>query len=215
MIVPPRIAPTHVVILPISPKPETRDAVFGAAEKLAEQLRGVSFHGAPVEVEIDKRDIGGGTKNWEWIKKGAPVRIEIGPRDLEKGTVAVARRDQPPKEKQFLPMADAVAQMAATLQAIQDNLYARALALRDANLCDIDTREAFYEYFTPKNSAKPEIHGGFARSHWCGSPACEAQIKEDLKVTIRCIPFDAAVEDGGCVFCGNASKWRVIFAKSY
>jgi prolyl-tRNA synthetase len=215
MIVPPRIAPTHVVILPISPKPETREAVFAAADKLAAELRGVSFHGAPVEVEVDKRDIGGGTKNWEWIKKGAPVRIEIGPRDLEKGTVAVARRDQPPKEKQFLEMADAVAQIAATLQAIQDNLYARALALRDANLRDLDTKEAFYEYFTPKNAAKPEIHGGFARSHWCGSPACEAQIKDDLKVTVRCIPFDAAKEEGACVFCGKASSRRVIFAKSY
>ena len=112
-------------------------------------------------------------------------------------------------------MADVVAQIAATLQAIQDNLYARALALRDANLCDIDAKEPFYEYFTPKNSGKPEIHGGFVRAHWCGSGKCEAQIKEDLKVTIRCIPFNASVEDGRCVFCGNASSRRVIFAKSY
>jgi prolyl-tRNA synthetase len=154
-------------------------------------------------------------KNWEWIKKGVPVRIELGPRDLEKKTVAVARRDQSPKEKQFLPVADVIGQIAAMLQAIQDNLYARALALREANICDIDTKEAFYDYFTPKNKAKPEIHGGFARSHWCGSGACEEQIKADLKVTIRCIPFDAAAEDGRCVFCDNASKRRVIFAKSY
>ena len=215
MIVPPRIAPTHVVILPITPKPETRDAVFGAVDQLAEQIRAVNFHGAPVEVEVDKRDIGGGVKNWEWIKKGIPVRIEIGPRDLEKGTVAVARRDQPPREKQFLTMADAVAQIAGTLQSIQDNLYARALAFRDANLRAIDTKEAFYEYFTPKNPSKPEIHGGFALSHWCGSGECEARIKEDLKVTIRCIPSDAKPEQGRCVFCGNESARRVIFAKSY
>ena len=215
MIVPPRIAPTHVVILPISPKPETRDAVFAAADSLAIELRKLSFHGTPIEVEVDKRDIGGGTKNWEWIKKGAPVRIEIGPRDLEKGTVAVARRDQSPKEKQFLPMADVPAQIVGTLQSIHDTLFERALALRDANLCDINTKEAFYDYFTPKNSAKPEIHGGFARSHWCGSTECEAQIKEDLKVTIRCIPFNAEAEEGSCVFCGGASHRRVIFAKSY
>ena len=215
MIVPPRIAPTHVVILPISPKPETREAVFAAADQLAAELRKVSFHGAPLEVEVDKRDIGGGTKNWEWIKKGAPVRIEIGPRDLEKGTVALARRDQSPKEKQFLPMADVPAQIAGTLQSIQDTLFERALALRDANLRDLDTKEAFYDYFTPKNAAKPEIHGGFARSHWCGSSACESQIKEDLKVTVRCIPFNAVAEEGSCVFCGGASHRRVIFAKSY
>jgi prolyl-tRNA synthetase len=215
LIVPPRIAPTHVVILPISPKPDTREAVWAAAAKLAAQLRAVSFQGAPIEVEVDKRDIGGGVKNWEWIKKGAPVRIEIGPRDLEKGTVAVARRDQPPREKQFLPAAQAVEQMAATLQAIQDNLYARALALRESALRDIDTREEFYAFFTPKNATKPEIHGGFANSHWCGSGVCEERIKNDLKVTIRCIPFDAKEEEGRCVFCGETSRRRVLFAKSY
>jgi len=215
MIVPPRIAPTHVVILPISPKPETRDAVFAAANSLAGALRKISFHGTPIEVEVDQRDIGGGTKNWEWIKKGAPIRIEIGPRDLEKGTVALARRDQSPKEKQFLPMVDVPSQIAEILQSIQDTLFERALALRDSHLCNLDTKEAFYDYFTPKNLEKPEIHGGFARSHWCESPECEAAIKEDLKVTIRCIPFHAEVEEGSCLFCGGASHRRVIFAKSY
>src|SRR5438067_10656830 len=101
MIVPPRIAPTHVVILPITPKPDTREAVLGAAEKLAGELRALRFHGEPVVVEVDKRDIGGGAKSWEWIKRGAPVRIEIGPRDLEKGSAAVSRRDQGAKEMQF------------------------------------------------------------------------------------------------------------------
>ncbi len=126
MIVPPRIAPTHVVILPIAPKPDTRDAVFEAADKLADELRAQRFHGEPIEVEVDKRDLGGGVKNWEWIKKGVPVRIEIGPRDIAQGTAAVSRRDQGVKEKQFLPLQQIVGEIGATLQAIQDNLYARA-----------------------------------------------------------------------------------------
>ena len=105
LVLPPRIAPTQIVILPITPKPETRDAVFAAAEKLAEELRAQTAFGEAISVEVDKRDIGGGTKNWEWIKKGVPIRVEIGPRDLEKGTVAVARRDRGPKEKEFLPNA--------------------------------------------------------------------------------------------------------------
>jgi prolyl-tRNA synthetase len=215
MIVPPRLAPTHVVILPIIPKPETRDAVMEAANKLATALRAQRFAGEAVSVEVDSRDLHGGTKSWEWIKKGAPVRIEIGPRDLEKGTVALSRRDQGVKEKQFLTMAEAEAQIVTILDSIQSSLYERALAYRDANTRAVDSREEFYEFFTPKNAERPEIHGGFARAHWCGSAACEAKIKEDLKVTIRCIPFDAQPENGACVVCGQPSGKRVLWAKSY
>ncbi len=216
LILPPRIAPAHIVISPVSPKPETRDAVYAAVDKLAAELRAQTFMGEPLRVEVDKRDIGGGQKNWEWIKKGVPIRVELGPRDLEKGSVAVARRDKGPKEKEFLPMADFVAQAAGILQTIQDALLARATALRDAHTVKIDTKEDFYAFFTAKNKEKPEIHGGFALSHWCGNADCEEKIKEDLRVTIRCIPFDAAEEAGECIYgCGRASGRRVIFAKSY
>lgn len=215
MILPPRVAPTHVVILPVTPKPDTRDAVLEAADKLAQELRARRFHDEPVTVEVDRRDLGGGTKNWEWIKKGAPVRIEIGPRDLAQGTVALARRDKGVKEKEFLPAADVAARIPEILQSIQDALYARALAYRDQCTQPIDTREAFYAYFTPKNADKPEIHGGFAQAHWCGCAGCEEAIKTDLKVTIRCIPFDAKEEDGACVVCGKPSRKRVLWAKSY
>ena len=93
LVLPPRIAPTHIVILPVTPKPETRDAVLAAAHELAPQLRAIIWHGAPLEVQVDQRDLGGGVKNWEWIKKGVPLRVELGPRDLESGQVAVSRRD--------------------------------------------------------------------------------------------------------------------------
>jgi prolyl-tRNA synthetase len=215
LVLPPRIAPTQIVILPISPKPETRDAVFAAADKLATELRAQSAFGERISVEVDKRDIGGGTKSWEWIKKGVPIRVELGPRDLEKGTVAVARRDRGPKEKEFLASAEAVAQAGAILESIQANIFAKATALRDANTVKIDTKEDFYAFFTAKNSAKPEIHGGFALAHWNGSPAVEEQIKNDLKVTIRCIPFNAAEEEGRCILTGEPSKRRVVWAKSY
>ncbi len=215
MILPPRVAPAHIVILPISPKPETRDAVYTAVDKLAAELRAQVFHGEPIRVEVDKRDIGGGQKNWEWIKKGVPIRVELGPRDLEKGSIAVARRDRGPKEKEFPAAREFVSQAGAILQSIQDTLLTRAAQLRDANTVKIDTKEEFYAWFTPKNAEKPEIHGGFALSHWCGSPECEAKIKEDLKVTIRCIPFDAEIESGACICCGKPSSKRVLFAKSY
>lgn len=215
MVLPPRVAPTQIVILPVTPKPETRDAVLEAAEALAIALRGKRFHDERIEVEVDKRDLGGGVKNWEWIKKGVPVRIEIGPRDLAQGTVAVSRRDRGVKEKEFLPTDSVVEGIEALLQSIQDTLYARALEYRDTYTVKLDDKDEFYKFFTPKNANKPEIHGGFAFSHWCGSGKCEEQVKTDLKVTIRCIPSDSPEEDGTCIACESPSKRRVLWAKSY
>ncbi|MHA3770712.1 proline--tRNA ligase [Verrucomicrobiota bacterium sgz303538] len=214
VIIPPRIAPAHVVIIPVTPKEETRAAVLEAVNNLAAQLRSTLFHGEPVRVEVDARDIGGGTKSWEWIKKGVPVRVEIGPRDLEKGSVAVARRDRGPKEKEFLQTGEFVGRIAEILQSIQDNLLARATAYRDQHTVKIDSKEEFYAFFTPKNTEKAEIHGGFALAHWNGSAEVEEQIKNDLKVTIRCIPFGEG-EPGTCIFTGEPSAKRVIWAKSY
>ena len=218
LILPPRIAPTHVVILPITPKEETRAAVLEAAAKLATDLRAINYFGAPIEVEVDKRDLGGGVKNWEWIKKGVPIRVELGPRDLESGNVAVTRRDQPSKAKEFLRTEELVRQVADMLDSMQKNLLARAQEFRDANTRAIHSKEDFYQFFTPKNASKPEIHGGFALAHWNGSRAVEEQVKNDLKVTIRCIPFDDPAnppEKGQCIFTGEPSARRVIWAKSY
>jgi prolyl-tRNA synthetase len=217
-IVPPRVAPSHVVILPITPKEETRAAVLEAAHKLRSQLIDQRYADEPVRVEIDQRDIGGGVKNWDWIKKGIPVRIEIGPRDLASGTVAVSRRDQGIKEKTFMPVGEIVSQVSTILADIQENLLYRAIKLRDTHTVKIDTRADFYDFFTPKNQERPEIHGGFALAHWSGSSEVEAKIKDDLKVTIRCIPFDPEVTDdtpGKCVISGDPSPRRVLFAKAY
>jgi prolyl-tRNA synthetase len=215
VILPPRVAPSQVVIVPVVPKPETREAVLAAVEKLATELRAQTYAGEPIRVEVDKRDIGGGQKNWEWIKKGVPIRVEIGPRDLEKGSVAVARRDRGPKEKEFLPTADFVAKAATILTEIQQTLLDRATSYRDTHTVKIDTKEEFYAFFTAKNAAKPEAHGGFVLAHWNGSREVEEKIKEDLKVTIRCIPFDAPDEDGKCILTGEPSRRRVVWAKSY
>jgi prolyl-tRNA synthetase len=215
LILPPRVAPSQVVIVPVTPKPDTRDAVFAACDALAARLTAQVYAGDAVRVEIDKRDLGGGTKSWEWIKKGVPVRVEIGPRDLEKGTVAVARRDRGHKEKTFPTGDEFVAGIVATLAEIHDTLLARATTLRDTNTVKIDSKEEFVKFFTAAKKDKPEIHGGFASAHWDGSAEVEAEIKEQLKVTIRCIPFDAADEAGQCVWSGRPSRKRVLFAKSY
>ena len=218
-VMPPRIAATQVVIIPITPKPETRDAVLAKAEEVAAALRGASYAGEAVRVEIDARDIGGGTKSWEWIKKGVPIRIEIGPRDIESGNAAVARRDKGPKEKEFLPAASLPTRLPEVLAEIQQSLLDRAFAFRKEHTRKINTKEEFYAFFTPKNPNKPEIHGGFALTHWNGSAEVEAKIKEELKVTIRCIPEangdEFLDEPGICPFTGEPSQRRVIFGKAY
>jgi prolyl-tRNA synthetase len=214
LVLPPRIAPTQIVILPISPKEETRTKVLEACEKIALELRANRYAAAPIEVEIDRRDLGGGVKNWEWIKKGVPLRAEIGPRDLEAGSLAVARRDQPVKTKESMPIKEFISRAPEILGSIQENLYQRAKKFRDEHTREIESKKDFYDFFTPKNSAKPEIHGGFALAHWNGSRQVEEQIKNDLKVTIRVIPFGES-EPGRCIFTGEPSVRRVVWAKSY
>ncbi len=215
LVLPPRIAPTQIVILPVTAKEETRAAVLEACDKLAMGLRDSRYADFPVEVLVDRRDLGGGVKNWEWIKKGVPLRVEIGPRDLEKNAVEISRRDQAVKSKESMPMEEFVARAPEILRSVQDTLYARAKKFRDENTRVIDSKEDFYDFFTPKNPEKPELHGGFALAHWNGSREIEERIKNDLKVTIRVIPLDDSSEPGKCIFTGEPSQRRVVWAKSY
>ncbi len=214
IILPPRVAPSQIVILPVIPKEPQRAEILSACEQLAAELRAQNWHGEPLRVKVDAREKTGGTKSWDWIKKGVPLRVEIGPRDLASGSVFVGRRDREAKDKQSLPRDEFVAKAAALLQEIQQGLYDRALAFRNENTRKIDSKEDFYAYFTPKNAEKPEIHGGFALAHWCGSAEVEEQLKNDLKVTIRCLAFDEK-EPGTCIFTGKPSKQRAVFGKSY
>jgi prolyl-tRNA synthetase len=215
VVLPPRIAPTQIVILPITPKEEARAKVLEACDKLARQIREVRYVDLPIEVEVDRRELGGGVKNWEWIKKGVPLRVEIGPRDLEKNSVEVSRRDQGIKAKEAVPMEELVRRAPEILMSIQNNLYKRATKFRDENTRVIDSKKEFYDFFTPGDAAKAEIHGGFALAHWNGSREVEEQIKNDLKVTIRVIPLDDSAEHGECIFTGKPSSRRVVWAKAY
>ena len=215
LVLPPKIASAHIVIIPIIHKEETRAEVLGCCHSLAGELRHVLFDGKPLMVIVDERDIRSGEKTWGWIKKGVPVRIEVGPRDIANDSFPVARRDKPHKETTPLSRGHLVAKIGDILEDIQNNLYQKALAYRDLHTKKIDRKEDFYAYFTSANKDQPEIHGGFALAHWCGDPAVEEQIKNDLSVTIRCIPIDGDVEEGICPFTGKKSAQRVIYAKSY
>ncbi len=214
LVLPPKIASAHVVLLPIYRKQDDQATVNAYTEKLAARLRDVRYHGGYVEVEIDDRDIGG-ARGWDWIKKGIPLRVEIGPRDIANDAVFVGRRDMPGSKKQSIPTDQFVAEIGGLLDEIQKGLYQKALAFRKTHTKTISDRDAFYAYFTPKNEKRPEIHGGFAQSPWCGEAVCESRIKEDLSVTIRCIPFDKEPVAGPCIHCGNAALHQVVFAKAY
>ncbi len=219
LVLPPRIASAHVVILPILHKEETRADVLAYCRSLAEELGEVQYHGKQLEVLLDERDMRGGDKLWSWVKKGIPIRIEVGPRDIAANNVMVARRDRPHKETRAVGRPELATELPEILDDIQNSLYQKALAFRNENIKQIDSKEEFYTFFTPKNEEEPEIHGGFAYTHWCRDPAVEAQVKKDLGVTVRCIPMEGEVPgeqgEGICPFTGKKSPGRVLFAKAY
>jgi prolyl-tRNA synthetase len=214
IIMPPRVAPAHVVLLPIYRKPEEKQKVMAYVDDLAAALRETQYAGRDIVVEVDDREIGG-ARGWEWIKKGIPVRAEIGPRDITADSVFMARRDRPHREKSAVKREDFIAKLPDILEDIQHQLFQRARDFRNENSRNVDDQKDFYDWFTPNNTEKPEIHGGFALSHWCGDGACESKIKEDLNVTIRCISLDAEDEKGVCICCGKPSDKRAVFAKAY
>jgi prolyl-tRNA synthetase len=215
LVLPPRIAPTHVVILPIIRKEETRVQVMEYCDKLQKLLKDAVYDGRPLEAETDTRDMNGGEKLWSWIKKGVPMWVEVGPRDVESQSVFVGRRDLGKGGSKSMKIEEFVSTVAEQLDEIQQALYAKALEFRNKNIVEINSKEDFYNFFTPKNADKPEIHGGFAMSFFCGDETVEKKIKDDLNVTVRCIPFDSEKNTGNCVFTGKPVSRRVIFAKSY
>ncbi len=215
LVLPPRLAPTHVVILPVLHKEETRAQVMEYCQKLRAQLKDTIWDGRPIEAEIDARDVRGGEKLWGWVKKGVPLIVEVGPRDMASDAVFLGRRDVPGLGKKPVARAEFVANVGSILQEIQDNLLARAKAYRDENTKTFANKEDFYAFFTPKNANNPEIHGGFAVAYYDGSREVEEQLKNDLKVTVRCIPLEGSDRNGTCIFTGKPNAVKAIFAKSY
>jgi prolyl-tRNA synthetase len=216
-VLPPKLAPAHAVIIPIFRSDDERARVLEYCRKVAAELRAQRFADAPVRVLVDERDERGGEKVWQWVRKGVPLRLEIGPRDMDKDAVFVARRDRAPKDKQSIARTEFVATVGATLSAIQDGLFARARAFRDEHARRIDDRDDFYRFFASEREeeGKPApIHGGFALTHFGGDVELEQKIKDDLSVTVRCIPLEKS-EPGVCPFTGKPSPQRVVWAMAY
>lgn len=215
LVLPPKLAPAHVVILPITFKADDPEAVLAWCHSLAEELRALTYAGRSIEVEFDTRDIRGGEKTWSWIKKGVPIRLEVGQRDMEAGSVFMARRDQSPKEKSGVPREEFLATVCSILDDIQQGLFDKALAFREEHTRDIDSKEEFEAFFAAPDGEPTPIHAGFARTHFCGDRALEEQIKNDLGVTVRCIPLEDEPQPGTCPFTGQPSPQRLVWGKSY
>jgi prolyl-tRNA synthetase len=200
LVLPPKLAPTQVVIVPIFRTDEERAAIGAAAENIMKELRAKN-----ITVKFDTRDKERpGYKFAEHELRGIPVRLGIGPKDLANGSVEMARRDTLTKE--VVPMEGLTERIAAMLDDIQSSLYKKALERRDAMSHHVDTWEEF-EAALDK--------GGFVYAHWDGTEATETKIKEKTKATIRCIPLNNKQEDGRCVLTGAPSKERVVFARAY
>lgn len=216
LVLPPKIAPVHIVILPVIHKEETRAAVMDYCASLKQSLEALNYEGQTLRVELDSRDLRSSEKMWQAIKKGIPLWIEVGPREVESKTLVWGSRDKGPKEKTTLSQAVFLNTAVQELAALQHRLYTKALAFKTKHTVKIDSKEAFYEFFNPRHAQKPETQGGFALAHWNGSAVVEEQIKTVLKVTIRCIPLEDDGEGPGtCIFTGEPSARRVVFAKAY
>ncbi len=209
LILPPRIASAHVILIPIVHNEETKGPVFKFCDDLAKRLRALHYEGDPLTVIVDKRDLRGGEKNWSWIKKGAPIRLEVGPREMEAGKVSLARRDKGHKDTLSLTLHELEATLVSILADIQKTLLLRATQFRNKNTVRIETKKEFYDFFATEDK------GGFAICSWSEDPEVEKQLKEELGVTPRCIPLDYAPEPGTCPFTGKPSQRKVIFARAY
>ncbi len=200
LVLPPKIAPIHVVIVPIYKGEEQLNQISERALQLKKELEDKN-----IRVKYDDRDTHKpGWKFAEYEFKGVPVRIAIGPRDLENGTVEVARRDT--KEKEILQQKDLAHKVENLLEKIQRNLYQKAIDYREEMTNKADSWEEFNQLIEK---------GGFVFAHWDGTPETEEEIKQQTKATIRCIPLNNKQEEGKCILTGKPSTQRVVFAKAY
>lgn len=201
LVLPPALAPIHVVIVPIYRKDEEKDLIDAKVAEISAELKALN-----ITVKYDDDDNRRpGWKFAEYEAKGVPVRIAIGPRDLENNQAEVARRDT--KEKNAMSLDGIAGSIKDLLDEIQKNIFQKALDFRKANLREVDDYQTFKELL--------EKESGFFSAHWDGTAETEQKIKEETKATIRCIPLDAKEEEGVCMYSGKPSKRRVIFAKAY
>jgi prolyl-tRNA synthetase len=214
LVLPPRIAPTQIVLLPIHRTDEEREAVLACCKSLAADLAAARFGDEPLRVRIDSRDIRGGDKVWQHVKQGVPLRVEIGPRDLAAGAVSVSRRDRGPRERASMPLTQFVAEAPGLLEELQSGMFERAKAFREQRSVRLSTQAEVLDFFAETPEKGAGTRGGFAFVHVADDPAVLA-VLDPLKVTVRCIPMDGEDEPGSCIITGQPVRRRSVLARSY
>ena len=206
-VLPPKLAPQHVVILPIYRSDDEKARVLAYCRQVATELRAQRYDDVTVRVHVDERDERGGEKVWQWVRRGVPLRLEIGPRDMEKDAVFVARRDRAPKDKQSIARNEFVASVSATLQSIQDGLFARALAYREQFTRRIDSKEEFYEYFTAPRVEKAVAVAKEA-APYCHARLASTTIKDATSAS------DASTSPGSIAWASDSAASQAARALS-
>lgn len=211
LVIPPRLAPWHVVILPIFRNDVDQQRVMQFCTEFADKIRAQQYANAPVRVQIDNRPLRGGDKLWSHVKRGTPLRIEIGPRDLDAGSVMLARRDHSPKQRQTFSCEAVITEIPHILNQIQDHLYQRALDFQTRHTCTITDRNAFEAWFARQEEGK---HPGFALAPFIDDQRLVDALAP-MQVTVRCIPFAQPSEQATCLFTGLATTQWAIYARAY
>ena len=209
LVLPPRIAPEQIILLPIYRSDEDQNAVLNCCHKLKEQLENSQWRDESIRATIDDRDIRGGDKVWQHIKQGVPLRVEIGPRDLAAGTVSIARRDEPPKQKLTMTLEDFPKNAANLLESVQTNMLKKAVDFRENHSSTLNKKDEVSEFFDSKQDTS-----GFAYVHVADDPAV-AKALDPLKVTVRCAPMDWDEEPGKCLYTGKSVLRRSVISRSY
>ncbi len=207
LVLPPKLAPLHIVILPIYRDEQDKEKVLNYCQDLNQRLASLTFNHEKIRSKVDAREMNGGEKSWHWIKKGVPIRLEIGPRDIEKNSVFMARRDLGIKEKRTLTCDEFINQAATLLDEIQTQLFNKAKQFQQDHLHSVKTLDEFNDLFSEHG------RGGFALCY-CAPDDVEDIIKP-MKVTARCVPLVQANDPGLCIFTGQTTTRQVVFAKAY
>lgn len=210
LVLPPKIAPIQVVIIPLIHKKENEQVIMEYCIAIKKELQLHQYNGQNIRVEIDTKERSSGEKIWGWIKKGVPVRLEIGHKELSQNSVFIGRRDLEPTDKTSIDKSNFIERIESTLTEIQHNLFAKAKKFQTDNSFTASTKEEFYAFFK-----KDSDQSGFVMAYWAGDEETEKHLKETFKVTARCIPLASKASTGICIFTGKNNSPLTMFAKSY
>ena len=215
LVLPPRIAPKHIVIIPLIKLDDVGNSIedndiVKFCRSLEKQLKAINYHQNTLKVHVDTRDINGGAKSWEWVKKGVPIRLEVGARDMANGTLTVGQRNLPKKQVINMTPNDFIARVVDMLDQIQNGLFEKALKYRQNNTFEINSLEDFNKFFKEEQNISP----GFVKCYAIDDKIIEGFLKP-LQVTARCILINEETSLGKCIFTGKPALNKMIFAKAY